>query len=315
MPELTVVQPKAPSAIGKLVDDYLSWCRARGLSPKTIKEGYGYPLRNVLLPFCGREEITKPGQLSSRILDRLTSELLEQGGKRGALSKHSVHSYARAINHFLAWAHKEGEIGPVRAQTPKLPKKIVDVLSREEISQLEDTALNERDKLIIRILADTGVRVGELIGLRVSDLIERDRNYYLHVRGKGARDRLVPIPRLSRRVLRFAERGRPHDARTDRLFVGLRRRPGGDYEALTASGVGQVVRTLGEVAGVRKRVYPHVLRHSYATYALTRGMNPVQLAQILGHSSLSMIQNVYSHLSPHDAYEAMAKVLLADEDK
>jgi integrase len=58
----------------------------------------------------------------------------------------------------------------------------------------------------------------------------------------------------------------------------------------------------------KKRVYPRVLRHSYATWALARGMNPIQLAQILGHSSLAMIQNVYSHLSPSDAYEAMLRL-------
>ncbi len=75
-----------------------------------------------------------------------------------------------------------------------------------------------------------------------------------------------------------------------------------------------MIATLAQVAGINKRVYPHVLRHSYATYALTRGMNPIQLAQILGHSSLAMIQNVYSHLSPRDAYEAMANVLITDQN-
>ena len=70
-----------------------------------------------------------------------------------------------------------------------------------------------------------------------------------------------------------------------------------------------MIRNLGEAAGVRKRVYPHLLRHSFATWQLSRGMNPIQLAQILGHSSLAMIQNVYSHLSPSDAYEAMLRAL------
>jgi len=298
----------------RLVEDYLAWCRARGLSPKTINDGYGYPLRGVFLPFCDREGIARADQLSNRVLDRLTSELLEKGGIRGVLSKHTVHSYVRSINHFLSWAGKEGELGQVKAQTPKLPKKIIDVLSREEIDQLESAALNDRDRLIVRLLADTGIRRGELVGLRVSDLVERDRNYYLHVRGKGARDRLVPIPRLHRQFERFAQRGRPGGIRTDRIFVSLRRREAGDYAPLTPSGVDQVISTLAQVAGINKRVYPHVLRHSYATYALTRGMNPIQLAQILGHSSLAMIQNVYSHLSPRDAYEAMANVLITDQN-
>lgn len=58
----------------------------------------------------------------------------------------------------------------------------------------EDVAATERDKLIIRVLADTGARVGELLGLQLNDLVERNRNHYLRVRGKGDKERLVPIP-------------------------------------------------------------------------------------------------------------------------
>jgi site-specific recombinase XerD len=70
-----------------------------------------------------------------------------------------------------------------------------------------------------------------------------------------------------------------------------------------------MIRNVGQIAAINKRVYPHLLRHSFATWQISRGMNPIQLAQILGHSSLTMIQAVYSHLSPGDAYEAMLKTL------
>ncbi len=314
MAELTLVQPQAATAVERLVDDFLSSGRARGLSPKTVREGYGYPLRGIFLPWCGAEGIAEPRQLAApRLLDRLTSQLLEQGGKRGKLSRHSVHSYVRAINVFLAWAQKEGELdGRVRAQAPKVPRHLVVVLTREEIRAMEDAAATERDKLIVRTLADTGVRVGELIGLRTADLVAQGRAYYIKVEGKGSRQRLVPVPRLYQRLQRFAQRGRPRDIRTDRLFVSLRRRAGGDYEPLTSSGVAQMVRNLAETAGVKKRVYPHVFRHSFVTYELTKGMNPVQLAQIVGHTSLAMIQQVYAHLSPQDSYEAMLKTLTED---
>ena len=77
----------------------------------------------------------------------------------------------------------------------------------------------------------------------------------------------------------------------------------------------QLLRTLGQKVGLGKRVYPHLLRHSYATFALQQGMNPIQLAIILGHRSLVMIQNVYAHLSPSDSYDAMAKLLLAQDER
>jgi len=89
----------------------------------------------------------------------------------------------------------------------------------------------------------------------------------------------------------------------------LRRSPLATFDALTTSGVSQLLRVLAVAAGIRKRVHPHLLRHSFATWALTRGMNPLTLAQILGHSSLVMTQNVYLHLTPADSYDALLKVL------
>ncbi len=73
-----------------------------------------------------------------------------------------------------------------------------------------------------------------------------------------------------------------------------------------------MVRYLAEEAGVAKRVHPHLFRHSYATWALRKGMNPLQLQRILGHTDLTMISTVYSHLNAADSYEAMLEVLRAD---
>lgn len=315
MPNLTVVEPDAPSALEQLVEDYLASCRARGLAPRTITEAYGYPLRRVFLPFCAERGVTAPDQVTRRLLDVLSSRLLEEGGSRGKLSKFTVHSYLTAINAFLSWARKEGEVSAgVQAQRPRLPKHLVETLTRDEIQRLEDAATNERDKLIVRILADTGVRVSELTALRVGDVVDESRRVFLRVRGKGDKERIVPLlPALGRRLRRYAQKTRPADVVTDRIFLSLRRRPGGDYEPLTRSGVDQLLHALADRARVEKPVHAHVFRHSFATYSLTRGMNPVQLAQILGHSSLAMIQNVYSHLSAQDAYEAIIKALGTDD--
>jgi len=257
------------------VDNYLAHCRARGLAPNTVNQAYRYPLLGVLLPFCEREAIADVSAINARVLDRLSAQLLESGGRNGQPhSPHSVLSYSRAINHFLSWARKEGEQVDAKAQLPKLPKRLVEVLSREEVQRMEHAARTERDKLIIRTLADTGLRVGELLGLRTNDLVEQNRNCYLHVRGKGAKDRLVPTPRVYRRLRVYIERGRPRDAVSNRVFLSHRRPPnGGDYEPLTTSGVDQMIRNVAETAGITKRVYPHLLRHSFATWQLSRGMN------------------------------------------
>ncbi len=79
----------------------------------------------------------------------------------------------------MAWAKAEGEPVQGDVQLPRLPKKLVETLTREEIQALEDAATTERDALIVRVLADSGLRVGELVRLRTADLIDRDRHQTL----------------------------------------------------------------------------------------------------------------------------------------
>lgn len=311
MPELIIVQPHAPQ-VERRVTEYLDSCRARGLSPKTVKQSYGYPLLHVFVPWCARQGLTEPGELSTRFIERYSAELLEHGGARGPLSKETVCTYVKAVRGFLAWLKAEGDQVEAEAGLPKLGRGVIEVLERDEVQRLEDVA-GERDKLIVRLLADTGVRVGELVKLRERDLIERDRMPFLHVRGKRDRERLVPVePVLRNRLRRYIERGRPADASSDRILIGRRRARSGAYEPLTESGVQQMVRELGERAGLRKRVHPHLFRHSAATYLLRRGMSPLQVAEMLGHTSLAMIQRVYSHLTPSDTHEALMRALRED---
>lgn len=122
-------------------------------------------------------------------------------------------------------------------------------------------------------MADTAIRVGELIKLRVDDLIEAGRNDFLKIEGKGGRDRLVPIaPRIHQRLERYIRRTRP-GASSDRVFVGLRRGRSGDYEPLSSSCVEQLVRVLGQKAGIKRRIRPHQFRHSAITDQLRKGVN------------------------------------------
>lgn len=93
------------------------------------------------------------------------------------------------------------------------------------------------------------------------------------------------------------------------MFLAHKRSAGSqELEPLTVNGV-QMIRNTAQMAGNQKRVHPHLLRHSFATHQLARGMNPIQLADILGHSSLRMIQGTYAHLSPADAYDALLPTL------
>jgi integrase len=188
---------------------------------------------------------------------------------------------------------------------------VLDVLSREEIDAMEEVASTERDKLIIRLLADTGLRANELCALRLDDLVRRGTSTFMKVQGKGARERLVPlIPPLFRRVERYIHRQRPQDLDTTRIFVSLYRRSSGVYEHLTPSGLNQIVHSSAQGAGINKRVYTHLLRHSWFTNGLRGGMDALTLARIGGHSSLRMLQDVYSHLNNDDDYRALSRLFM-----
>jgi integrase/recombinase XerD len=222
----------------------------------------------------------------------------------------------RTLGSFIRWAQSEAAITEkVKARQPAREHRLVETLSRDEITRMENVADTERDKLIIRLLADSGIRLGELLSLRKSDLVEQGRERYIKVHGKGARDRLVPVvPALFQRIKRYADKGRgAHDLR-DRIFITQRRSPKtGDFEPLAPRSVQNMLHFNAQAAGIQRNIHPHLFRHSYATWALRRGMNPLQLQRILGHADLAMISGVYSHLTPTDSYEAMMALLRADE--
>jgi integrase/recombinase XerD len=306
--------PGAPdSPLARLVDDYLTHVRARGLSPAT-NTAYNHALRVVLLPWCAAEGIERVEELDSRTVDRLSTSMLTRISARGKpLSADSVHTYTRGVRQFLTWAQGEGEAVTAKPQLPKLGKHHRDVLRATEIDAMEAAVPTERDKLIIRILGDCGLREGEVARLRVEDVLRPENRGQLHVRGKGRRERRVPVlSRLLRRIERYM--GGRVDPASDRLFLGLRRGRSGDYEPLTESGIRQVIRDAGLRAGLRRSVNPHLLRHSWMTEMLRQGMDPLQLSMIAG-CSLKVIQEHYEHLTQDDAYESMMKALAARDSR
>jgi integrase/recombinase XerD len=300
------------------VEDYLASVNARGLSPRTVRH-YDAVLHNVWLPFLTKQGVESVQAIDQRLLDRLSTKLLTEGGDRGKLSVFSVNSYMGTVALYLSWARKDGEFtSTAKPQMPKLPERHVDVLTRKEIQSLEDAATTERDKLIVRVLADSGLRLSELLALTRADLMEQGRDRYMKIHGKGSRDRLVPlVPGLYQRLRRYADNGRPKGATSDRIFLIARHsRKTGGYEPLVPRAVQELMDTLAAKAEIddKKKTNPHALRHSFATWCLQRGMSVIQLQRILGHSSLEMLNRIYSHLAPKDAAAALIAVMRSDQD-
>jgi integrase len=226
--------------------------RAGGRSLRTL-ESYRWPVYKLFLPFCADHDLERPDQLDQRALDRFTTWLLDKRRSDGEpLSRASVASYARSVRVFLGYVRQQGEAVAGQPRVPTPPKKVVVTLERTEIDALENTAETERDKLIVRVLANTGLRLGELLGLCPADLIQNDRGWFVKVRGKGNKERLVPLrpPAVARRLRRYADRGRHPDAASDRIFLTIRRsRRTGRYEPLERRTVEQMMKGLAVRAG------------------------------------------------------------------
>lgn len=295
---------------GRLLNDFEASQQAQGRALRTI-EHYRAVLERVLLPFAEREGVG-PADLTKRHVERLAAELHQRG-----LGRQSIKTYVMTVNVFLGWCAAEAEVqGGLKAPLPSVERKVLDVLTRPEIQAMEDAAVNERDKLIVRVLADCGVRLSELRRLTVDDLVVDGRERFVHVRStKTRRERLVPLtPGLYLRIDRFIRRTRP-DCGTRALFVTLgRSRLTGDYEPLSERSIEGLANYLGRKANIAKRVHVHLFRHSLATHLLRKGTNPIQVRDILGHTSLAMIDRVYSHLTRSDAHKALMDALRADDE-
>ena len=284
-------------------------CRARGLSPRTIDKCYAPALERVFLPWCADEGLIEVRQLDRRAFDRFTAGLLTKTGRYGKpLSRHTVHSYVGPVRLFLTWAEREGEEVAAKPQLPRRPKLHKDALSRAQIEEMEAAASSDRDKSIIRVFGDCGLRLSELLALEVESIVRSGRQASLAVRGKGDRHRRVPLtPTLLRRLDHHIGR-LPKDRSSDRLFLSLRRGVSGRYEPLTDSGVKQAVADAANRAGLGRTVHPHLLRHSWMTQMLRRGMNPLQLRVVAG-ASPEVIARHYEHLTEEDAQAAMVEAL------
>lgn len=160
----------------------------------------------------------------------------------------------------------------------------VDRLSVEEELRFLDHAYAQdgRTGLMLQTLLETGVRASELVQLRVEDVSLAERVVTIR-RGKGSKRREVPIRRELAQLLRLHIGTR----RAGPLFASRQRGNGAIPHTMTRQRVGQVVRGVATAAGITKRVYPHLLRHTVATRLLSRGLDITDLQRFLGHESIT----------------------------
>ena len=189
------------------------------------------------------------------------------------------------------------DANPVQSiKTPKLSKKLPEVLSYDEILKMMEfidfTKLaGERDKTIVMLLYGGGLRVSELVLLKVNDLFVDEG--FIKVKGKGSKERLVPIgAKTINQVSYYVESYRNKVAKADsKNYLILNQRGG----SLSRVSVFNLIKKLAVEAGIKKAISPHTLRHSFATTLIEAGANLRAVQQMLGHESITTTE-IYTHL-------------------
>jgi integrase/recombinase XerD len=180
---------------------------------------------------------------------------------------------------------------------PRHGRRLPHVLSRDEVMKLLDQPRGTepaalRDRALLEVMYACGLRASEAIGLEVADLDARAG--VLRARGKGSKERLVPMGTEAVKALRaWLERGRPRLVGTRQeahVFVNQR---GG---ALTRQGLYKIVQRHARTAGLEGRMSPHPLRHTFATHLLAGGCDLRSVQEMLGHADIATTQ-LYTHLS------------------
>ncbi len=293
MAEHREAMEQADEALSRAVDAFLLGLDVeRGISANTL-ESYGRDLRDYLrhLARCG---VRAPAEIGrAQVLDFLTRR--EREGL-GAKSRARLLSTLRGFHRHCC----EAGLSPVDPTDdlagPRLPRTLPRSLSIEEVGRLLETPdpgtpLGLRDRAMLELLYGCGLRASELCGL-TRDALDLE-GAQLRVRGKGDKDRLVPMGEPARAALRrYLEEARatwPRAALSDRIFLNARGGP------LSRVGLWKILRGHAAAAGLNERVTPHVLRHSFATHMLMGGADLRAVQELLGHADIRTTQ-IYTHL-------------------
>lgn len=278
---------RAASPLRDSIDDFLEHMEVeRGLSLNTIA-AYRADLEAYAL-FLERLKVRGADAVAEEHVRRYARERLDR------LAPHSVSrllSCLRTFHRYLVFSGAARSDPTVRVSGPRAPRRLPDVLSVPDMEALLEavdasTPLGVRDRALLEVAYGAGLRVSELLSLRFSNLFLDDG--YLRCMGKGAKERVVPVGSAAIEwVRRYRRDARPILAKTaqsDVVFLNARGR------ALTRMGFWKILQKHVRTAGIRERVKPHTLRHSFATHLLEGGADLRAVQQMLGHADISTTQ-------------------------
>ncbi len=282
------------SDLNVLMDQYLNYLLVeKGLSGNTI-DSYARDLARYVR-FLRANRISTIADTDTPVILKYLLTLRDQGLGIRSRGRHLV-----TLRGFYRFAVQEKVLkkDPVRiVELPKFGVKLPDVLSFEEIKKIIDlpdvqTPKGLRDAAMIELLYAAGLRVSELINVKISEI--NLESGFVRVFGKGAKERVVPIGSHAReKIQNYLVHGRPillKAVLSPYLFVARAGKP------MTRQGFWKLLKRYGVQAGIRKEITPHSLRHSFATHLLEGGADLRAVQMMLGHVDISTTQ-IYTHVA------------------
>ncbi|MFT4051932.1 MAG: site-specific tyrosine recombinase XerD [Microbacterium sp.] len=287
----------------RAVDAYLRHISIeRGLSGHTVAA-----YRRDLAGYCGwmgEHGVADTAEVTPALVASFAAERASAEPAPAATSLARLQSSVRGLHRFLVREGIAGADPSDRLRPPKTPQRLPKALTIAQIEALLDAAgpapgeavetdiLRLRDRALLELLYATGARVSELMQLDVDDLSHGD---VLRVRGKGSKERIVPVGSFARAAVdAYLARARPELARrgraTPELFLGARGAP------LSRQSAWLVIQAAAERAGLSAHVSPHTFRHSFATHLLQGGADVRVVQELLGHASVATTQ-IYTHVT------------------
>jgi integrase/recombinase XerD len=265
----------------------------KGLSKNTISSYLG-DIAQYALFLDKYHDVTKPNDIEARHIEGFLRSMKKQVSSKSIARKLTA---LKSFHHFLALEKETDEDFAKSFPSPKTEKSLPQVLSVDEViailKQVDQTKpLGPRNAALLELIYGSGLRVSELLDIKMEDI--HLNQSYLMVKGKGDKERMVPISDMSVIALRnYIVKSRESllkEQKTQFLFLnqkGIR---------LSRQGFFKLLKKLAADANVKTECSPHTLRHSFATHLLENGMDLRTLQSLLGHEDISTTQ-IYTHIS------------------
>jgi site-specific recombinase XerD len=287
---------------------------ALDLTPKSQK-WYAQKL-DTFAAYCAANGIADVEGITAPLVRRFLTQLRENPSPRYGrdITSHTLHGYARAVKAFLNWAVREDLLNanvPARVEMPRRASKVLAIFEPTHIERLlracdasETPEYVARDRAIVALLLDTGMRANELCTLTLANVHFTPDDAYVLLEGKGRKQREVPLGRTARRLLHgYLHRQRPR-TREVRVFLAKGGTP------LTPEGLDRLLYRLRDRADIEGvRCSAHTFRHTYAVRSLEAGVDLYKLSRLMGHSSVVITEGYLRAFSARAARQGGVSVL------